>query len=282
MVRRRYRLQRSIQKTLSDLSSIALGKAPGFVYGAPVEGIPVFTYHVVDASFEEDLRWLERAGYRTVGYEELLAALDDPRASTGRAVALTFDDGHVSLTETAVPLLGRYGFRALAFVVSGLVPPCTERRLAGWHELREAVAGGALEVGAHSLHHHHVPRSDRVIGFVSPGSDVRFEADVPVARIDGGQDVPPGTPMLLGGPRYTVERAFRPDPRSWKACTDRAREEGATLFERPRWQAELERLLVVRGDYESAEESDAAVVADMVAAVERVERECPNPAARSL
>jgi peptidoglycan/xylan/chitin deacetylase (PgdA/CDA1 family) len=73
---------------------------------------------------------------------------------------LTFDDAYVDFAEHAWPLLKRYGFGAVLFVVSGLTGKTNEwdRRygeelpLLGWDALRELHADG-VTIGAHSVSH---------------------------------------------------------------------------------------------------------------------------------
>jgi peptidoglycan/xylan/chitin deacetylase (PgdA/CDA1 family) len=263
----RHRLRRSIEKTAPDLLALAAGRLPRFVYGGALDTLPVFTFHVVDRRFEAVLRALRDGGYRTAGADELVAHASGA-AADGRTVALTIDDGDASLVRTAVPLLARHGMRAIAFVVSGLVPERTTRRLAGWESLREAVASGVLEVGAHSLHHHHVASGPRVLGIVSRDTPTDFAASIPVPRSLGDERPAIGTPILRGGPRYTVRRAFHPDPASPLRAADRAR---ASAPGRAR---------VVAGRYESEAEADAAVTSDVRDSIALIEARCSNAAAR--
>ncbi|MGH7517768.1 MAG: polysaccharide deacetylase family protein [Gemmatimonadales bacterium] len=282
MIRWWIRARRSVEKTLPDLLALAGGTAPRFVYGGHVESIPVFTYHAVDSSFARDLEVLSRGGYRTAGADELAANARGRAASDGRTVALTFDDGDISLLHTAVPLLAKYGFRGIAFVVSGLVPPSTADGLAGWAELRAGVASGVLEVGSHSLYHHQVPVSPKLVGFVDPSTAAHFTANVPIPRGNGYEPAEVGTPIFRGRPRYTARAAFRPDPEAVERCRRFARERGGALFARPGWVRELARLAPRAGTYETASEADAAVVADIRQSLDRIASECPNPAQRHL
>ncbi len=273
---------RSLEKTLPRFAAFAGGALPGFVYGGRVNILPVFAYHGVDDSFENDLALLQCGGYRTAGAEELAAYAAGDVAPDGRTVALTFDDGDESLVRTAVPLLQRYRFRGVAFVVAGLVPERTGRGLAGWTELRAAVASGALEVGSHSLYHHRVPVSPTVLGFVDPGTDIGFAANVPIPRFRGDELPAPGTPIYRGRPRYTARAAFLPDPDGVERCRRFVRERGEDVFRRRSGLRELSRLAPRTGAYESRRDADAAVAADMRSSFERIEAECPNPAARQL
>src|SRR4029453_6716375 len=157
----------------------------------------------------------------------------------------TFDDGDPTLTTRAAPLLRSYGLRGIGFVVAGLVPQRSDGRLRGWTELRAAGATGAIEVGAHSLFHHHVPVSPRVIGAVDDTTSTDFHASIPVPRIPGDAAVRAGEPILRGRPGSLARAAFRPA-------------EGA--FER--W-AQSGGTAAIQGTYETDAEADQAVIDDM-------------------
>ena len=282
MIERRYRWRRSIEKTLPDLTQLVRGRAPSFLFGAGVIELPIFTFHVVDESFRSDLEHLRRGGYVTVGAEELAAYARGEGKPGDRAVALTFDDGDRSLDVVAAPLLAEYGMRAVAFVVPGVVPDETDEWLTGWASLRRWVARGVLEVGAHSRYHHHVPVGPRIIGYVTPETDLHFAANIPVPRVSGDRTVRLGEPILLGRPRYTARRAFRPDPEGMERAALAAQREGPALFQRPRWREELRKLVGHGGVYESRSEADEAVLEDMLRAAAQVEKACPNRASFQL
>jgi peptidoglycan/xylan/chitin deacetylase (PgdA/CDA1 family) len=197
-------------------------------------------------------------------------------------VALTFDDGDRSLDEIAAPLLAEHGMRAVAFVVPGIVPDQTDEELTGWASLRRWVERGVLEVGAHSQYHHHVPVSPRIIGYVTPDTDLHFAANIPVPRMGGARRVRLGEPIYLGRPRYTARAAFRPDAEGVDRAAMAVQREGPAFFQRADWREELRRLAGQRGSYESPAEADEAVLADMLQAARRLAEKCPNPAAAHL
>jgi hypothetical protein len=264
MIPLRYRLQRSLEKNLPPLASALLGRLPRFAYGGALgDALPVFVYHAVDESFEADLRYLRAGGYRTVGAVELARYALTGRPH-GRAVALTFDDGDRSLTDVAAPLLHAYGFRGIAFVVSGLVPDSADLGLSGWRELRAAVEQGSLEVGAHSLYHHHVPVGPRVIGVVDGATPADFRANIPVPRLRGDAVINAGMPILRGRPRYIARRSFRPAPGALGGWDAAGRPE------------------VLAGEWETEAEAEQRVVEDMRQAMVLLEQRCPNPARAHL
>jgi peptidoglycan/xylan/chitin deacetylase (PgdA/CDA1 family) len=104
------------------------------VTAAPGVVPPILVYHKVDTRFElgftqieprvfrRQVETLARAGYRSLGSEQLAERLAElPRPGDGAELVLTFDDGYAGLGRHAFPVLADHGFRALVFVVSDYV-----------------------------------------------------------------------------------------------------------------------------------------------------------------
>lgn len=66
-----------------------------------------------------------------------------------RALALTFDDGHVSNYDLVLPILLEYGLTATFFITAGLIGTGTTM---SWEQLRALRAAG-MEIGSHTLTH---------------------------------------------------------------------------------------------------------------------------------
>jgi len=66
-----------------------------------------------------------------------------------RAVVLTFDDGHVSNYETALPILNQYGLKATFFITAGRIGVGDTMN---WSQIRSLHAAG-MEIGSHTLTH---------------------------------------------------------------------------------------------------------------------------------
>jgi hypothetical protein len=252
------------------------------VYGGRISSLPIFCYHQIDDTFEDDLRFLAAAGYRTLGAADLEAIGRGDSSHDATSVVLTFDDGHASLARVGVPLLRKYGFRALAFVVSGYVPSSSSRELAGWDDLRRGVALQVLDVGSHSRYHDQLPVSPRVVGVVDPCTDKAFHANIPIPRTDAGNPRV-GRPVLEGRPRYVAFRAFKPEPKSVDAFTE------AAFLIADGWRNSghgrylcLSDFPPITGTYLEARECETAIVEDMARAAAIVEQQCPNPAQRHL
>src|SRR6476660_1727366 len=104
------------------LLDLATGCYPAFLFGGPVDALPVFHFHDVTRDWlEPRLQYLVDNGYRTVTSDEiarLVIAGVDPGP---RAVGLTFDDAWTSVWTVAMPLLRRSGLRAILFGIPGRV-----------------------------------------------------------------------------------------------------------------------------------------------------------------
>jgi peptidoglycan/xylan/chitin deacetylase (PgdA/CDA1 family) len=127
---------------------------------------------VPTGAFESQLRSLAARSYRSVGFTELV---NGPRG-TGRAVAITFDDGYRSVLQHAFPILERLGMTATVFVPTDYVdsgepatwpgmeqwvgtPQASELELLTWDELRTLASAG-WEVGSHTRSHRRLVELD--------------------------------------------------------------------------------------------------------------------------
>lgn len=66
-----------------------------------------------------------------------------------QAIALTFDDGHVSNHDLALPILCEHGFKATFFVTAGCIG---SGGTMNWGQIRALHAAG-MEIGSHTLTH---------------------------------------------------------------------------------------------------------------------------------
>jgi peptidoglycan/xylan/chitin deacetylase (PgdA/CDA1 family) len=87
--------------------------------------------------------------------ERVLSLEQALRPDSPGGVVVTFDDGYRDFHEHALPLLERHRIPATLYLTTGLVE--NGRDSLTWSDLREAVAGGLVTVGAHT--HGHVDLS---------------------------------------------------------------------------------------------------------------------------
>lgn len=113
------------------------------------------------------LAWLRENGYQAVSVDQILAARQGGAPLPDKALLLSFDDGLSSFRERVLPILKAYRWPALLSPVGvwmdtpadqpvnygGL--PVPRSRFADEAQLREIVASGLVEIGAHSNNLHY-------------------------------------------------------------------------------------------------------------------------------
>lgn len=92
--------------------------------------VPVLMYHHVSPSpgmitctpenFEDQLRWLSQRGYRSLTCAEFADHLNG-KGVPAKSLLITFDDGYLDNWVYAHPLLKKYGFNAVVFLVTSWV-----------------------------------------------------------------------------------------------------------------------------------------------------------------
>src|SRR5690606_7574942 len=92
--------------------------------------VPVLMYHHISpvegainatpSNFEDQLLWLKRRGYRSLSSDEFAGHLNG-RPVPDRSVLITFDDGYLDNWVYAYPLLKKYGYSALVFLVTSWI-----------------------------------------------------------------------------------------------------------------------------------------------------------------
>jgi peptidoglycan/xylan/chitin deacetylase (PgdA/CDA1 family) len=116
--------------------ALCAGLAALLFFSLPLPGtVPVLMYHylgtpaeaakegnfVTRKSFERQLAFLKQFNYRVLTMEEYANIKSGRIKSQGREVFITFDDGHRSFQEQAVPVLKKYNFPAVMFLISDSV-----------------------------------------------------------------------------------------------------------------------------------------------------------------
>lgn len=92
--------------------------------------VPVLMYHHVSpvdgmitssvANFEDNLKWLSKRGYRSLTSDEFAGHLEG-RPVPPRSILITFDDGYLDNWVYAYPLMKRYGFNGIIFLVTSWI-----------------------------------------------------------------------------------------------------------------------------------------------------------------
>jgi hypothetical protein len=135
---------------------------------------------------------------------------------------------------------------------------------------------GVIDFQSHTLHHHRICVSPQVVDFLHPGYDryIYGNVNVPVYRLDGRLDftrrMPWGTPIYKYQPRMAGSRQYFDDESLRQACIDYVVEQGGESFFRHQgWRRRLYRRYreargsSARGEYETPEERERAILEDL-------------------
>jgi peptidoglycan/xylan/chitin deacetylase (PgdA/CDA1 family) len=123
--------------------------------------VPILCYHnlaqqakgrlvLAASSFEEQMRYLKKEGYRVISLGEFVEFMSLKRQLPRKSVVLTFDDGYRAFKEFAYPILKELGFTATLFVYTDYVG--AGRNALSWDELKTLAAEG-FDVQGHSKTH---------------------------------------------------------------------------------------------------------------------------------
>ena len=298
------RLRRALEKNRNELLGLGLGHYPAFVRSdVPPKKIPVFQFHDVSkATLEPVLEFLARNDYETLtgdGYYERVVGASPRR---DRDVMLTFDDGEASLYTVAFPLLRRFQQRAVAFIVPGRVPDGvdnlhgsdTDSALCNWLQIREMHTSGVLDIQSHSLCHHSIPISPRVVDFARPGLSTSFlQSDLAPIRQQSITAFSPEVPHPLGLPIYewnarmSAHPAYIENTQIEELCVRYVAEHGGEAFFQARgWRRQLMQILKNARDksapvqFETAEEQRNAILKDLRQSKTAIEANLPGSRVR--
>src|SRR4029450_11342755 len=140
--------------TFGPVDQVIIPARPWNPAGVETNGyqlVPILCYHNLDrqakgrlvlaaSSFEEQMRYLKKEGYRVISLKEFDEFMNFKRQLPRKSVVLTFDDGYRSFKDYAYPLLKELGFTATRFVYTGHVG--AGRRAGSWDELKALAADG--------------------------------------------------------------------------------------------------------------------------------------------
>lgn len=315
-----HRLKWSYRKNIYDMKGIIGRRFPDFILAKNPASlnnqIPIFVLHGVKVeSFSAQLEYLHRNKYQTITIEELYPIVTGRRPCPSKTVVLTFDDGWSSLYTVSWPLLKKYGFRATSYLVPGLIREQTESPrltledvwagkatiedveagdrsdcpLATWQEIRTMHDSGIIDFQAHSMYHHLISVSPKVIDFIHPNFPYyRFgPINVPVFQ-ENGQDMftrnpLPGTPIYESEPRYYSRRRYFDSEDLRHQCVQFVQENGGTqFFQLSDWRKRLNRFYrsqkrktIKAESFETEKEQCTAIEEDLLQTREHIERRLP-------
>ena len=247
-----------IRKNRSDFLGIVLGKYPGFITSNkrnPLDNIPVFVFHdVKSADLEPFLIYLTENKYKTLTADELFDRFKHKDPIGNREIVLTFDDGEKSLRQIGFPLLKKYGQVGVAFIVPGLIPNPDKKNgwkennqyLCDWSEIQEMHQSGVVDFQSHSMYHHSIYVSSKVVDFIKPVTCFKFPKDDILPILVSGQFVqfpdtlPLGTPLYQSDFRLKGKPQYIDSPMLREACANFVSYQGGkNFFNDKEWKTQI-------------------------------------------
>ena len=107
------------------------------------------TYYVSPDTFDKQMNLLYQWGYQTISVELLVRAIKEGAELPPKPIVLTFDDGSETVYENALPILQRYHFTGIAYIVYNYIGI---KNYMSADQIRAVDAAG-WEIGSHSLSH---------------------------------------------------------------------------------------------------------------------------------
>ena len=111
--------------------------------------------------FENDLKYLKEMGYESVTKEQLLDYSDGKDNLPDKPIMITFDDGCETLYAYALPLLEKYGFTAVGFVIGALADEYTENgdhnlsySYLNWEDIKKLCDSSVIDIQSHTYNLH--------------------------------------------------------------------------------------------------------------------------------
>jgi len=110
------------------------------------------TYYIPPEDFEIQMKALRDWGYTSISISQLVEAILHSARLPNRPVVITFDDGNLDVYINAFPIMQKYGFAGVMYIV---VNTLHADGYMGVDQIQEMVAAG-WEVGSHSMTHAHL------------------------------------------------------------------------------------------------------------------------------
>jgi hypothetical protein len=264
------KLKKGYAKNYREYVALRQKLYPKFVFENSLttikDEIPVFTLHSVNSQrFEEQLFFLSANGYSTLTADELYECLIGNKHINERTIVLTFDDGWKNLYTVAYPLLKKYKFYGVCFLIAGLIPEppkisevkktnavskenssiLDSKTLCNWEEIVEMHQSGVIDFQSHSMYHYLINTSSEIVDFFHPGFEsYALNMDIPLTQTKGKEnykrDIPFGTPIYKHDSRFSGKSRYFDDENIRNECVKFVQDNGGVkFFKKASWRKHL-------------------------------------------
>ena len=162
--------QHTISALVTDNAGNTTTATPAAITTGPLQYLPVLNYHGIDArppdqyeltpiQADQQLAYLKAQGYQSVTLEQYQQWLQGQNIGVAKPVLITVDDG---LNDQVAwdPLLQKYGFHAVLFVITGFADETTPgdadpAKNMSWSTIQSLAANGRWEIAFHAGQYGH-------------------------------------------------------------------------------------------------------------------------------
>ena len=122
----------------------------------------ILVYHHVSTStppstsispedFRKHLDYLLQNDFSVIPLDQMLETLQTEGQLPEKAIAITFDDGYISIYDTAFPMLQSYGFPFTLFLSTGPIDR-QQQNFMNWEQVKEMSEAGVI-IANHMVEH---------------------------------------------------------------------------------------------------------------------------------
>jgi peptidoglycan/xylan/chitin deacetylase (PgdA/CDA1 family) len=313
------KIYKGYSKNLPEYLAFRYKHYPEFVYDQrpkPIKNeIPVFTLHSVEPGrFEEQLEYLTRNGYQTVDADQLYEFITGIKPVPERTIVLTFDDGWRNLWEVVYPLLKKYRYKAVSFIIPGLIKEtkayypnledCWEGKakpdaigkpdksidpLCTWQEIKTMHESKTIDFQSHTMYHSLIFTSPEIEDFVHPSFDFyKMNFNVPIFLDNNIENISReaelGMPIYVNAPRFSGMKRYYDDVGVRKSCIEYVEHNGGSgFFKKPFWRKTLKDAVSeyrkkhgTTGYFEGEQEQEENLYTDLLGSKKTIEGKLPR------
>jgi len=129
---------------------------PILLYHRIVPGQGDNPYNLTPEDFGSQMRYLSENGYSTISIEQLRDAIVNGAELPEKPIVISFDDGDISVYKNAFPVMQKYGFTGVAYLVTTYLETEGYMKV---RQVKELIRAG-WEIGSHSARHQDVSKTE--------------------------------------------------------------------------------------------------------------------------
>lgn len=134
----------------------------GGIYKDGYQKIPILCYHkfnektdsklnISAKAFDAQMKYLKDNNFNVITLNQFLKFVEYKQRIPRKSLVITIDDGFKSGFNVALPILSKYGFKAVYFVYTNYVG--ISKKAITWKDLKELKKKGH-EIGSHTINHY--------------------------------------------------------------------------------------------------------------------------------